>query len=387
LTNRGGVLVLWTGYRAGPWVVRSLRRAGHRVIAAHPRGAPDGRTVAAVRPIRYPPPATEPDAFLGWLSRTCRELRPMAVMTLDEDLVSLLARSAPDVGEAVLIGPDARQFEALCDKAALDATARAAGVGRPAAVAVHGGEPEGPWPPLPSVVKPRASADVPEELNRVAVVAAAAERDEHVRRLAAAGVDAVVEERIHGAHWTVHCVRWDDGGFAGVTGRILRTTPRAGGMPSVIEVTRPEEPALEAARRLLQQVGYRGFANVQLFERGGTFLVHDVNLRPPAPVALAIRAGFDLPRLGLEAAMGAPGPGGPGAPLQLIRYVSLMEEIRGLAEDGPRARLSSARRLALAAAGLRSQLDPPVWDPLWVPGAFAAVARRLTTLGTGRREA
>jgi hypothetical protein len=298
----------------------------------------------------------------------------MAVMTLDEDLVSLLARSAPDVGEAVLIGPDARQFEALCDKAALDATARAAGVGRPAAVVVHGGEPEGPWPPLPSVVKPRASADVPVELNRVAVVATAAERDEHVRRLAAAGVDAVVEERIHGAHWTVHCVRWDDGGFAGVTGRILRTAPRAGGMP-------------EAARRLLQQVGYRGFANVQLFERGGTFLVHDVNLRPPAPVALAIRAGFDLPRLGLEAAMGAPGPDGPGAPLRLVRYVSLMEEIRGLAEDVPRARLTSARRLALAAAGLRSQLDPPVWDPLWVPGAFAAVARRLTTLETGRREA
>lgn len=365
-------------------MVRSLRRAGHRVIAAHPRGAPDGRTAAAVRPIRYPPPVTEPVEFLEWLARTCRKLRPMAVITLDEDLVSLLARAAPDVGGAVLVGPDARQFEALCDKAVLDATARAAGVGRPAAVVVHAGEPAGPWPPLSSVVKPRESAVVPVELNRVAVVETARERDEYVRRLAAAGVDAVVEERIRGAHWTVHCVRWSDDGFAGITGRILRTTPRAGGMPSVIQVTRPERPALEAARRLLRHVGYRGFANVQLFERDGSFLVHDVNLRPPAPVALSIRAGFDLPRLGLEAAMGAPGPDGPGPPLRLIRYVSLMEEIRGLAEDTPGERLASARGLAIAAAGLRSHLDPPIWDALWAPGAFAAVARRLNSLRTDR---
>ena len=45
------VLVLWTGYRAGPWAVRSLRRAGHRVVAAHDAGrGSGGRSAAAPRP-------------------------------------------------------------------------------------------------------------------------------------------------------------------------------------------------------------------------------------------------------------------------------------------------------------------------------------------------
>ena len=370
------MIVLWTGYRAGPWVVRSLRRAGHRVVAAHPRGSLDGRSAAAARPIRYPAPAGVPAAFLGWLARTCRDRGAIAVVPLDEDLTGLLAHAEADLGGAVLVGPDAAQFDALCDKAALGATARAAGVGRPAAVAVAAGAPAGPWPPLPSVVKPGAPAGVPEELTRIAVVDTAEARDRRVRRLADAGVDAVVEERVDGVHWTVHCVRWGDGGFAGVTGRILRTTPRRGGMPSVIEATPPARPALDAARRLLDLVGYRGPANVQLFERDGELLVHDVNLRPPAAVALAIHAGLDLPRLGVEAALGAPAPAAaPAARRRPVRYVSLLDEVRGLAEDPRAARRRALRHLVAAAAGIRPLLDPPLWDPLWIPRELAALAR------------
>ena len=43
---------------------------------------------------------------------------------------------------------------------------------------------------------------------------------------------------------------------------------------------------------------------MQIFEDGGSFLVHDVNLRAPAPVALGIVAGLNLPALAVAAALG-----------------------------------------------------------------------------------
>jgi hypothetical protein len=43
---------------------------------------------------------------------------------------------------------------------------------------------------------------------------------------------------------------------------------------------------------------------MNVIERRGAFLFHDVNLRLSASVGAAIGAGLDVPRLGVEAAAG-----------------------------------------------------------------------------------
>jgi hypothetical protein len=249
---------------------------------------------------------------------------------------------------------------------------------------------DGDWPSLPSVVKHRSNAPAPPEVEGVTAVATADERDRAVLRIVGAGLEAVVEERVAGDHWTVHCVRGGDGAFAAVPARIVRAMPRGAGMPSVFRAD-PDAGAraAEAARRLLEAAGYRGPANVQLFERDGELLVHDVNLRPPASVALAIRAGLDLPALGLAAALGRPWGRLPPAPQPGVRYVSLVDELRamrGSARRGPSpSRWAVARDLVSACISRRHVLDPPPHDLFWVPQTLGAAARAQARPQLGRR--
>jgi hypothetical protein len=125
------IVVLWTGYRAGPWACRSLRAAGWRVIGVHPADEGRGRSTACPRPRPCPSPSAEPDALVGVLRRLCREEEALAVLPVNEEPVRILAELAPDLGPAVVVGPDARQFRAVCDKGELGATAAAAGWGDP----------------------------------------------------------------------------------------------------------------------------------------------------------------------------------------------------------------------------------------------------------------
>ena len=365
---RGTVVVLWTGYRAGPWVCRSLAAAGWEVLPVHPRDEGTGRSTAAWSPRPVPSPTREPERLLAELRTICVEAGAQAVLPVDEDCVRLLAIAGADLGPARAIAPTPVQWEALCDKARLGETARAARVGHPATALVTAGGIAGPWPALPSVVKVRG-APAPARAIEVVRVDTASQRDRAVGRLLGVGLDAVVQELLTGPHHTVHCVRGADG-FRAVTGRIVRTFPRGAGMPSVFEVDGGEGPAVVAAHALLDALDYRGPANVQLFERGGQMLVHDVNLRPPAPVALAMRAGLDLPALGLAAGLGL--PLGPEAPIRGGgRYLSLVDELRALrhrGEAGP-ADPSALQILLDVAEGVISRrvlLDPPLGDPLWI---------------------
>ncbi|WP_217914923.1 hypothetical protein [Miltoncostaea marina] len=371
------VLVVWCGHRPGPWALRSLRAAGHRVIAAHPAGAPGGRSAACPRPRRYPSPQREPAAFLGWLSATCAAEGVDAVLPLDEDVVRLLAEREPPLGGAVVAGPDARQYRMLCDKLELAATAAAAGVDHPASVEVTAEGPRGAWPPLPSIVKPRTSIS---DAVRAPVVAVptAAERDAAVAHLRRSGLDAVVQEQIVGQAWVLHCVRDAAGAFAMVAARVATTYPRVVGTSSVSRVV-PAPPGLEAAaRRLLDVAGYVGPCCMNLLERGGRWWFHDVNLRLAASVGAAVAAGFDQPALGVDAALGRFTPPDPAA-LRPVTYVPLQGECAALRDaragridESPRA---VAARIARAAVAPGELLDPPLRDPAWALGRLAAAVR------------
>jgi len=366
--GRPSALVARVGFRAGPWTARSLEAAGWRVIAGDDSLGLGGRSVACLRPARYPSPGGDPAGFVDWVARTCRREDVRVVVPTDEEGVRALAEEAPDLGGAVVAGPDGEQYRRLCDKGELGATCAAVGVAHPPSVRVRpDGTPDaGAWPALPGVVKPQRSARQADDLDAVRVDTPA-EREHHVRRMLDAGAGAVVQELIDGTAWVVHCVRASDDRFAGVSARVLTTYPRRVGMSSVSRVE-PDAPAplLDGARRLLDAVDYRGPCGINVIERDGVFHFHDVNLRLAASVGAAVAAGLDLPRLGVEAALGRPAAV-VQPPVRRITYVRIDGEVRQVA-DRLRGRTGEASRDAVAslAQGLVRRdwiLDP--LDPIW----------------------
>ena len=372
------VLVLWVGHRPGPWTCRSLERRGYRVLRAHPDGAGGGRSPGHMRPLRYPSPTAEPGAFLEFVARTCLTRGVSAVLPLDEDIVRLLAEAAPDLGGAVVAGPDAAQYAALCDKGLLALTAARAGVDHPRTVEVPGAPPEATWPELPCIVKPRFSGSSG-LWEKPMLATTATERDAAVTALTEAGTPALVQERLIGPRYVGHCVL-SDHGFDFLGFRVDRDYPRAAGPASVMHTAVVPAPVIDATRRLLELVGYRGPCSLSFIERDGSFFVHDVNLRLGATVEASIRAGFDIPGRSIEAALGRASP--PLPPLRAVRYVrfdgelrQLVRAVRGRAPGDPPERL--ARWLGDGFVSRGTVLDPSPADPSWVLGLLSRKAQHL----------
>ncbi len=396
--SRARVLALQVGNRPGPRICRSLEAAGFTVVGTHEPGRFRGRSRYCPSPLRTPSPELSPDLFLEAVERICRTHGIDAVLPGDDERSTrLLVTRLPRPGGAVVVGPDAEQYNLVCDKGNLHDTARAAGLDTPRAATVglsDRGEPD--WPPLPSVVKPRwAPAEgrgIP--LRRSAVsVSTPAERDAAVALIHAAEIDALIEERIVGKAWRIHFVTDGRQTFA-IPVITVRSFPPDAGESSVQVVPWSSPAELYAATdRLIAYLGYKGPGSFQFLERDGRFYLHDVNLRLPSSVGLSIAAGLDMPRLAVEVALGLEttlsGPVHYGA-----RYVALEGELKSLLlRIRSREPLSSiwevASDIALAAVSPRRVLDQfSVTDPLPTLALAAQLSRealRWQREGGGRR--
>jgi predicted ATP-grasp superfamily ATP-dependent carboligase len=317
------------------------------------------------------------------VTETCRRERVSAVLPLDEDIVRLLAERDPDLAGAVVAGPDAAQYRALCDKGRLGESARRAGVDHPFTLEIVDGSPVAAWPSLPCIVKPRISGSSG-LWEKPMLARTAAERDEAVRSLLEAGIPALVQERLTGPRWVGHCVLSDQG-FDFLGFRVDRDFPRGAGPASVMHTADVPSEVVEATRRLLDLVDYRGPCSLSFIQQGGRFLVHDVNLRLGATVEASVRSGFDIPGRSVAAALGRPVP--PLQALSPTRYVRFDGELRELIRAlRRRSGTDSIARLgSWLAAGLvsrRTVLDPWPWDPSWAP---AIIARRVGRLRRSSR--
>lgn len=376
--SRGTIVAVWTGYRAGPWAVRSLRAAGWDVIGMHPEDEGSGRSTACLKPRACPSVAHDEEAFVDAVVRACREAGARAVLPMGEEAVRVLAEHAPDLGSTVLVGPDSAQYVALCDKRELGENAARVGVGTPPGVVVTADGPDGDWPALPSYVKTRDGV-APDRSTAAVRVETPAERERAIAELIDGGCTALVEERIAAPQVVVHGVRAADGSFAGVSAATVRNFPRGAGSPTVSIAAAPDHPVVDATRRLFESVDYVGPGNAQFFVRDGELMVHDVNLRLPASVGIAIRVGLDVPALGVAAALGESVPPFTYAPG--LRYVSVGDEVKGLGdrtppEAGGASRREVARDILRGAVGRGAMLDPPLSDPLWAAADLTSAARR-----------
>jgi predicted ATP-grasp superfamily ATP-dependent carboligase len=322
----------------------------------------------------------------------CRRESVTAVLPLSESaLYVLLAREA-DLGGATFVGPTLEQYERLCDKDALAVAAAEAGVTTPRSVVVGPAGPAEELPPLPCIVKPvhSSTAAATGIAHRTAVVADTAEaRERAVARLVEAAGEALVQERIAGPQWRVHFVSYD-GGLATRTWLTVRSYPPRSGTSSVSRLAEPPAEVLEATRRLVELVGYRGPGSVQLLERDGRFYAHDVNLRIVYSAGASITAGLDLAVASVDAALGR-SPRGLG-PSREVAYTWLGGELRALRDRlARRDKAVPARRIVLdllkAAGSRRWVLDPlSLHDPFQLAaGLVGAPARAARRAGGARR--
>jgi hypothetical protein len=200
------------------------------------------------------------------------------------------------------------------------------------------------------------------------MAASETERSEQVGALIAAGLDALVQERIDGERWVGHCVRSRDGLIV-VASRIRYDYPRGTGVACVQGSLAAPPELRENIARILGLVDYRGPATISFLRRGGRMYVHDVNLRIGASVGLMVHSGFDIPSLAVHEALGRPLPA--DVPLRPRRYLWLDGEL-GALRDALRGRGAgeSAVRVAgriVAAAALPGRMtDPRPLDRWWL---------------------
>jgi hypothetical protein len=384
-TDRIAVLVLPAGLRAGPWACKSLSAAGYRVIAAHERGGPPlvARTRHADRVLHYPPPRERPTEFLEWIDDACRVNSAAAVVPLSESVLHLLAAELPEPGGARLVGPTIEQYRRLCDKEALIPAAASIGIDTPPGTLADGGTSEGAWPPLPSIVKPRASA-TPTDSGVVYAPAVLVETPEERTRAVSALVGdcggALVQELVRGERFRIHFVRHRHGLSASAQ-LTVRSYPRVTGMSSVSLAVEIPGELRRATEGLLDLVDYRGPGSTQFIRGDGRFYLHDVNLRLEYSLGSSISAGLDSPRLSVDDVLGRPlgdlGPSETGR-----HYVWLGGEARALL-DGVRGRRTAApvsviaRDLLLAGISPRRVLDRfSLLDPLPTVGDMLPRMRR-----------
>ena len=382
------VLVLWTGYPAGARACASLRRAGFHVVGAHPEGRSGGRSASCLAPRRYPSAIADPDGFMTTVAAICRTERVAAVVPIDEDIVRVLAERGCELGGVVVVGPDVRQYDILCDKLGLTRTAGALGLDVPETVLVNAEGPHGPWPSLPSIVKPRTSRS---ETARPLAVATAAERDAYVAELVADGHAAVVQERILGRRWFIQSVR-ARGVFEYVVFEVREMWPRGAGLASLQRPGDPPAGLVAGARALLDHVDYRGPSGISFMERDGRVFPHDANLRLAATSPASTHAGFDFPRRAVELALGIEGRPFSGHYRPGL-YMRLDLEIEALADAWRTRRVGGspgqvARRMAAVGLSRRGMLDPSPANALYFGPLIARAARRMTRLArrtvTGR---
>ena len=85
--------------------------------------------------------------------------------------------------------------------------------------------------------------------------------------------------------------------------------------------------------------------SVQFLERGGSFYIHDVNLRLPASVAVSIKAGLDMPALAVLASRIV------AEEQALRRPVAVMIKPDPVSEPEPERTFDTAIRLAMVPSG------------------------------------
>jgi D-aspartate ligase len=330
---RPPAVVVGVGWVAGLAAIRSLGRAGIRVLAVDERKSALGFRSRYAEP--HLAPTREGDAYVGFL----RELGPGVVFPTHDDDVETIARNRSELAFTCPF-PGWDVLGRAQDKREQVAAAVRAGVRVPSTADAPSDDVR-----LPAVVKP---ARAPEFRRRFGVKAFRCETPSELAEAfeRAAGFEPLVQEWIPGGDdslYTLGSYVAEDGRALGIfSGRKLRQTPRAIGTARVAEAVWEDE-VVEQGLALIRELGLWGISQVEFKRdpRDGHFKLIEVNPRLWEWHGLAAASGVDLP---------------------LIAY----RDVTGQDLDPVRMKTVGKRWAITFARGARPQPQrPPYVDAMW----------------------
>lgn len=369
------VLLVEDGLSAYPLpAVRSLAAAGHRVGLGSPPGGRTRRSSAVAEHHHVPPVVDGLDDFLDAVRHAVTAGRYDLVLPGDDLELLALSAARATLGATVPYAPHETVLRAV-DKLTLTRAAEGAGLPVPRTAAA--GSAEARALPLPVVVKARLhggadGAGAGREVVRRCDTAG--ERDAAVRDLRDRRVPALVQEAVDGALSAVTVLCAPGGEVVAEQHQVATAVDRDGRSRRALTVPVDEELSARVAT-LVGDLGWYGIANLQLLQpRGGERRLIDLNGRFYGSLALAARAGLDLPALWVDLARGrvpAPPPlrARPG-----VRYQALETELLLARADGRSVVVSAAGALARSVGAAHSTVS--LRDPGPALDRLVALTRR-----------
>jgi D-aspartate ligase len=278
--------VVDVGWVNGLAAIRSLGRAGVRVLAVDHRPSALGFRSKYAEPLLSPDPFEDEHRFVNVI----RALGDVVVLPTHDNVLNAIARYADDF-EARTPFPGWDLLERVQSKRAQLDQARAAGVDVPL---------ENPGT-FPVVVKPDRSVEFKRRYRRQAFrCETQAELDDALAKTEEFG--PIVQELVPGgddALYTVGSYLTRDGDALGLfCGRKLRQTPPGIGTCRVGEAVWVQE-VVDAGLQLLRAFGYYGLSQVEFKRdaRDGSYKLMEINPRLWQWHGLASACGVDLPRI------------------------------------------------------------------------------------------
>ncbi|HUZ83323.1 MAG TPA: hypothetical protein VMU66_01415 [Gaiellales bacterium] len=370
-------IVFDCSFANGLSAIRALARIGVPVIAVDSSPQALGLRSRLALPIVAPHPDRDPDGFLEALDAICAGLDRSAVAfpTHDEHLLAVTRAARPQL--LLPFGP-ARLIEQVQAKRFQYEAAARAGVAVPVTAypsSLDQARRAAAGMPMPAVMKPSLGAGFKAVHRRPLIPADTPEQLVDAYRLGA-DHEPMLQERIPGGDdclWTVGSYIARDGRPLGVfCGRKLLQIPAGVGTCRVGEAVWDEQ-AVDAALRLLRQLGFHGISQVEFKRdpRDGEFKLMEVNARLWQWHGLAASCGVDLVGLAYADALGlSPRPGAQTAARR--RWVSIAGHLRESRREG--------RPLRELLAPLRPPFTEPVLslrDPMPGVHQWYALAREL----------
>ncbi len=388
--SRTSTVLVLGDHRQSVAVVRSLARAGHRVlVGVSGSRPPSARSRHAAGRWNHPPLAEgSKEPFREALARLLLDDEAIsALFPVGETEMQHFAREAASLPRPVrLVMPDPAAVRTCAGASRCLDAARDAGLTLPQTLPVwtrqdlaRGARAFG----FPCVLK-RAS-ELGNVLGRKAIlIRGQGELDEVLARWADLPGGALLQAFVPGPRTNFYFAARDGVLLDHLAVEVSRTDARDGTGLAVEGVTKePTDSVLVQSAALASHLRYTGVGCAQFLtgpgEEQAVFL--ELNARLGANCEIAVRSGLDLPRLALElAGVGSPRPAPPARIRTGLRFASTSCDLAGLARAIRRHELTAMEgfRWAGRAAGAALRADThTLWrwsDPL---PALAWVGREL----------
>lgn len=301
------VLVTDSGRASAIAVIRSLGRAGYKIIAADESANSLGfrsRYVGGDNKAVYPSPAVDARSFTQALLDTVRTRKVDLLIPVTDDVIYPIARARDAFQKFCKIAlPGNSRIAIASDKLNTLGIAKELGIPIPRSYAVNeasealdAAEDLG-WP---VVIKPRTSKYLGEDSRVISYkVSYAASKEELVRAVESykGKCTLLLQEYWPGIGYGLELLMQEGTPLAAFAHRRLREYPISGGPSSYRESVSVDNVLYEHSIRLLEALNWTGVAMVEFKVRGLAAALMEVNGRIWGSLPLAVRSGVDFPLL------------------------------------------------------------------------------------------